>query len=236
MQLMFYANISKKMKDKTDMLFEAIEHPDRFSEEEILNMLKDNELKELYMLMNKTSDALTETDEPDIDDEWKYFVRRNSKSESAFRHFHHSFRIFFNRNVAVILICIVASLAVVAATLGITYSFGHTRIKQEAQKPDVPVATVAAMADTSVDKDSVSVADAAAAEPDIIVFKDESFAAIDVIAGYYGAIVNCDNDKAKELRLYFQWDQKLPLADIIDQLNSFEQIDINLTDNVITIK
>lgn len=236
MQLMFYANISKKMKDKTDMLFEAIERPDRFSEEEILHMLKDNELKELYMLMNKTSGALTETDEPDIDDEWEYFVRRKSKPEPAFRRIHHSFRIFFNRNVAVILICIVASLAVVAATLGITYSFGHTRIKQEAQKPDVPVATVA-ITDTSVDRDSVSVADATAAEPDIIVFKDESFAAmIDVITGYYGATVNCDNDKAKELRLYFQWDQKLPLADIVDQLNIFEQIDINLTDNVITIE
>ena len=50
------------MKDRTDRLFEAIEHPDRFSDDEIQEMLNDPGMQELYKQICKTADALTTTE------------------------------------------------------------------------------------------------------------------------------------------------------------------------------
>ena len=72
---MSYVKISKNMKDRTDRLFEAIEHPDRFSDDEIQEMLNDPCMQELYKQICKTADALTTTEEPDIDREWEQSLR-----------------------------------------------------------------------------------------------------------------------------------------------------------------
>ena len=36
--------------------------------------------------------------------------------------------------------------------------------------------------------------------------------------------------------MYFQWDQSLPLSEIVEQLNNFEQIRISISDKTITIE
>lgn len=142
------------MKDKTDLLFEAIENPDRFSDDEIQDMLDDPGVQELYKQISKTADALTTTDEPDIDLEWEQFVNRQKKSVS--QGFLHSLRVFFNRNAAAVLLCTVASLAVVAATLGVSYSFSHPAVKDE-PIADIEPVTDRSMPETVASKDSVQV-------------------------------------------------------------------------------
>lgn len=218
------------MKDNIDRLLEAIEYPDRFSDEEIREMFDNDEARTLYNLMNKTADAMTETNEPDIDSEWKCFVRNQSKSALSMRRIVNPMRVFFNRNAAAILVCVVASLAVVAATIGVTHTLEHPG------KADEPSAAVVAP-DRTEQKDTATVSAAMQTEPQTVIFKDEPFIAmIRTIADYYGATVNSENEKYEDLHLYFQWDQALPLCEIVDQLNNFEQINIKLTDNAITIE
>ena len=73
--------------------------------------------------------------------------------------------------------------------------------------------------------------------PETIVFKGESFEKILAdIAGYYGATVAFNQASAKSLKLYFEWNQALPLNEVVGQLNNFEQINITLTDKVLTVK
>lgn len=231
MRLMFYVNITMNMKDKTDRLLEAIEHPERFSEEEINEMLEDGEIQELYNLMSKTSDALTKTSEPDIDKEWQRFVKKHDNTSQPKGRIIDSMRLFFYRNAAAILICTVASLAVVAATVGVAYSLDRPKKEELTQKDDEPVSYRAE------ESDSVSISVISPVEPQTVIFKDETFSAMmDAIAGYYGASVNFKNDSSKELHLYFQWDQSLPLDEIIEQLNNFEQIRIDFTDNTLNIE
>lgn len=223
------------MKDKTYRLLEVIEHPDRFSEEEIREMLSDSETSALYKLMNKTSDALTETSDPDIDNEWECFVKNNSKPASSKSRIINPLRVFFNRNAAAILICAVASFAVVAATIGITYSLEHTR-KEPQMDEDMTIAAASTM-DNSEKEDSVPTHEITSIEPRTVIFKNEPFGnIIQTISDYYGASVNYENDKSKELYLYFQWDQTLSLNEIIEELNNFEQINMKLTNNTITIE
>lgn len=56
------------------------------------------------------------------------------------------------------------------------------------------------------------------------------------MAGYYGVTVKFNQDAAKSLLLYFEWDQSLPLNEVVEQLNNFEQINITLTDKALTVK
>ena len=143
------------MKDRTDRIFEAIEHPERFSDDEIQEMLDNPGIQELYKQICKTADALTTTEEPDIDREWEQFVNRQRKSVA--QGLLYSLRVFFNRNAAAVLICTVASLAVVAATLGVSYSLSHTAVNEEAMAADIESATVKSRPEVAPSKNTVQV-------------------------------------------------------------------------------
>lgn len=235
MQLMSYVKISTNMKDRTDRIFEAIEHPERFSDDEIQEMLDNPGIQELYKQICKTADALTTTEEPDIDREWEQFVNRQRKSVA--QGLLYSLRVFFNRNAAAVLICTVASLAVVAATLGVSYSLSHTAVNEEAMAADIESATVKSRPEVAPSKNTVQVDESTPEELRTVVFKDESFGEmISVIADFYGVSAVYKNEKPKELRMYFQWDQSLPLSEIVEQLNNFEQIRISISDKTITIE
>lgn len=235
MQWMSYVKISTNMKDRTDRIFEAIEHPDRFSDDEIQEMLDEPGMQELYKQICRTADALTTTEEPDIDREWEQFVNRQRKSVA--QGLLHSLRVFFNRNAAAVLLCTVASLAVVAATLGVSYSLSPTAVNEEAMAADIESATVKSRPEAAPSKDTVQVDESTPEELRIVVFKDESFGEmISVIADFYGVSAVYKNEKPKELRMYFQWDQSLPLSEIVEQLNNFKQIRISISDKTITIE
>ncbi len=215
------------MNDNTDRLLEAIEHPERFSDDELAALLNDPDMRELYDLMSKTSDAVAETPAYDLDKEWDAFVANNKLSKSFILK-------FFNRHAAaVIALGIVASLAVVAATVGIRYASKHAE--------PTPTETTAIASPEILKTEVVKVADSSASAEnkvvEVVTFKDESFESlINVICEYYGANSTFVNPSVKDLYLYYKWDQSLPLAEVVDELNNFEQINISLTDNMLTIE
>lgn len=223
-----------EMKDKTDRLFEVMENPARFSDDEIRQMLDDEEMRELYGLMSKTTDALTETREPDIDAEWERFTARQPHRAKRVGTLPHIFKLFAARKVAAIL-TVGVSIAAVAATVAVTYSL--VSLKTEKREQIAAESAVAQPGHIAVEnKDSID-SQIPAGEPLTVIFKNESFGnIISRIAEYYGATVKYSNENAKALHLYFQWDQRQPLNEIVDQLNNFEQIDLKLADDTITVK
>lgn len=215
------------MNDNTDRLLEAIEHPERFSDDELAALLNDPDMRELYDLMSKTSDAIAETPAYDLDKEWDAFVANNKLSKKFIL-------TFFNRHAAaVIALGIVASLAVVAATVGIRYVSKHTE--------PTPTEAITVASPEIIKTEVVNVADSSASEEnkvvEVVTFKDESFESlINVICEYYGANSTFVKPSVKDLHLYYKWDQSLPLIEVVEELNNFEQININLKDNMLTIE
>lgn len=216
------------MKDKIDRLFEAVEHPERFSDDEIAKIMEDSETRGIYDTMSKTADLLTETDDPDIDKEWKRFSesRRPGKIITLKRFMPA-------RHAAAAIIAIVASLAVVAATIGFTHAFSDANRHETAQN-EQPVATREASAEATAEATATKGFET---EPEIRIFKDENLEQIlGEISSYYGSSVTFRTPSAMTLRLYFQWDQSQPLDEVVEQLDSFEQIEINLDGNLITVE
>lgn len=215
--------------DKIDRLLDAIEHPDRYSEQEIETMLADPEVMEVYDLLDKTRSAMAPIPTPDVDAEWDTF----RKSHPAARR-RTAFRIFnsVTRNIAASIVIGIASLAAVAAVVGVSVNYVLDR------KADAPSAeTDAVVRENIVSVDTIAVAgEAPAVLPETIVFDNEPLEVIATrVAGYYGYNVEFATDASKTLRLYFRWNQTQTIDEVIESLNNFEQIHISIKGNTIKI-
>lgn len=221
---MSYAKNYLKM-DKIDRLLDAIEHPDRYSDAELASLLADPEVREVYDLLDKTKSSLTQIPTPDVDSEWENFVGAHKR---------RFFRIqnLFSRNIAASIAIGIASLAAVAAVVGVSvnYVLDH---KSEPAAAEVAQAQNATVTPTDT---VAAIDDAPFVAPEIIVFDNEPLETIaNRIAEYYGCHTEFSSDAPKSLRLYFRWNQALPLDEVVESLNNFEQIHLTVNNKTIKI-
>lgn len=219
------------MKDSIDRLLNALEHPENYSDAEVEQLLSDPETHEVYEMLHKAADASAPVPEINIDDEWRRFEAKQPKRRSNILRW---LSFVASRNAAAVVIALVGTLAVVAATIGVTHYFIADKEMAQTEKSEPQKQT--AIADSKVaPTDTIPAETTSLAE--IIVFKGENLERILAdMARYYGVTVKFNRDAAKSLQLYFEWDQSLPLNEVVEQLNNFEQINIILTDKVLTVK
>lgn len=219
------------MKDNIDRLLDALEHPENYSDAEVEQLLTDPEAREVYDMLHKAADASAPVPEINIDDEWRRFEAKQPKRRSNILRW---LSFVASRNAAAVVIALVGTLAVVAATIGVTHYFIADKEMAQTEKSEPQKQT--AIADSKVaPTDTIPAETTSLAE--IIVFKGENLERILAdMARYYGVTVKFNRDAAKSLQLYFEWDQSLPLNEVVEQLNNFEQINIILTDKVLTVK
>lgn len=214
--------------DKIDRLLEAIEHPDRYSEKEIEALLSDPEVSEVYNLLDKTKATLSPISTPDIDAEWDRFSNSHPAKQSR------SYRIFnlFPRNAAASIAIGIASLAAVAAVVGVSVSYTLKKTAETQITEAVQVTNGSAILGDTI----ITVEDTPAVAPEAIVFDNEPLETIiNYIAEYYGYRTEFSTDAPKSLRLYFRWNQAWSINDVVESLNNFEQIQITVKDKTIKI-
>lgn len=219
------------MKDNIDRLLDALEHPENYSDAEVEQILTDPEAREVYDMLRKTADASAPVSEINLDEEWRRFEAKQPKSRPVILRW---LSFMASRNAAAVTIALVGSLAVVAATIGVTHYFNAN--KEMAQTEQAEQQKQTAIADSKV-APTDTIPTETTPLPETIVFKGENLGKILAdMAGYYGVTIKFNQDAAKSLLLYFEWDQSLPLNEVVEQLNNFEQINITLTDKVLTVK
>lgn len=219
------------MNDNIDRLLDALEHPENYSDAEVEQLLTDPEVREVYDMLHKAADASAPVPEIDLDDEWRRFEAKYPRRRPLIFRW---LSFVASRNAAAAVLALVGTLAVVAATIGVTHYF-------IADKELAQTEQIEPQKQTDIANANVAPTDTIPSEttplPETIVFKGENLERILAdIAEYYGATVKFNQDAAKSLQLYFEWDQALPLKEVVDQLNNFEQINITLTDKVLTVK
>lgn len=211
--------------DKYNLVLDIIGHPERYSADRLKELLSDPETREIYNILCKTASAAESNRQIDVDEEWENFSRSYSPRQR---------RLFswFGSRAASITAIVGTSLAAVAAGVAVTVAVTG-RIAGPAADPHaadaVHVAGVARNTSETV-PDSVRVA----VEP--VMFEDAALEVImKAIADVYNVGLIFDNKDAAALHLYYKFDPALPLDDVISQLNTFEQINITLKENTLTI-
>lgn len=216
--------------DKIDRLLDAMEHPENYTPTEIEAMLQDPEVKEVFDMLDKTKSSLQTITTPDIEDEWKRFEEKQRASQNLRMNWFVS---PFSRNAAASIAIAIASFTAVAAIVGV--GIHHLNDSRKTTTKEIEEVTEYKTTPTQPDTiRSVEVAKAKSAE--IIVFDDEPFETIlKKIAEYYDYKVVFNNEVSKSLRLYFRWNQTLPVEETIERLNNFEQIKLTVKDKTIKV-
>lgn len=218
-------------EDKFNRFLDAQEHPEKYSDEELQEILQEG--KDFAKLKSALMEERANNADLDIDAEWKNFCDSHKVKNDGRR---------WIRIAAMFVgFVFIASIAFAAMT-----HFGIIRnpfvkngtavveIKKAAPKKETAKA-IKVNNDTIVQLPKVEQAEPA--KPVTKVFDNATLTEImKEIGNYYNVEVVFANNDAKSIRLYFEWNQSKSLDENIAILNSFNQIVFTRQDNTVTIE
>lgn len=219
-----------KNQDKIELLLDIQEHPEKYSDEQLNSMLsEDEELAEMMEQLATTKRAMTkeeaEDEQLDMDALWQEF---EAKHELEFDEPETKRIRMPLRKIAVMFIGVALTAGVAFAAIQIVRSV--SKPAPEPTKIEAPAAPKAAQPDNEVPADTV-----VAVKP--VVFDNVELAQIMAqIAAHYKAEVEIENEDAGAYRLYFEWNSQETLEHVVERLNRFESINIELNNNKMTVK
>lgn len=224
--------------DKFEKILDIIDHQEKYSDEEIREILQDEECRKLYQTMVEVDSAL-ESPSPiiNVDEEWEKFSQKHQLQEEATQNAAQeavSHPITSWRKLA-------ASIAGFVLISGIAFAAIHTYIKRSQEPTQVT-------ADTHPEVIKSDSAKQVAAKDSLTHPKPEKPAIhktfenvafeqmISEIASYYDLQVKFENNEDKTLRLYYEWDSHSSIENIVKELNQFENVNIELQQNELIVK
>ena len=224
--------------DKFEKILDIIDHQEKYSDEEIREILQDEECRKLYQTMMEVDSAL-ESPSPiiNVDEEWEKFSQEHHLQEEATKKAAQktaSHPITSWRKLA-------ASIAGFVLISGIAFAAIHTYIKRSQE----PTQVTADAHPKTIKSDSAK----QVAEKDSLIhpkpekpaihktFENVAFEQmISEIASYYDLQVKFENNEDKTLRLYYEWNSHSNIENIVKELNQFENVNIELQQNELIVK
>ena len=219
-----------KNQDKIELLLDIQEHPEKYSDEQLNSMLaEDEELAEMMEQLATTKRAMTkeeaEDEQLDMDVLWQEFEAEHELEFDEPETMRVSMPL---RKIAAMFIGVALTAGVAFAAIQIVRSV--SKPAPEPTKIEAPAAPKAAQPDDEVPADTV-----VAVKP--VVFDNVELAQIMAqIAAHYKAEVEIENEDAGAYRLYFEWNSQETLEHVVERLNRFESINIELNNNKMTVK
>ena len=210
--------------DKNQLVFDLIEHPEKYTAEHMEEILSDPETKEIYETLCKADVAMEAQKKVDVDAEWELFSRKHGLTTRR--------RILsFGSRAASIAVIICTSIVAVAAGIAMTVA---VKARKSAPKADDIENTAGYIAEIP---DSVTAsADTVTTVLAPIMFENEPLETImKMVAVIYKIEVKFNSKEAAGLHLYYKLDPALPVDEVVSQLNIFQQINIKRRGNVLTI-
>lgn len=214
-----------------DKVFDIIDHPENYTSDSLAEILTDPEAREIYNMLSLSASAQERRRPDDTDAAWNDFARRYVSTSRRFSGLK-------NRRAASVAVIVGFSVMAVAAGIAVTVAVSKHRTQPEPAVVTVTEANGNAAETTVSAADTVTMQTVAATTPELSpkVFEDEPLETImRQIAAVYGINVKFNNKETARLHLYYKFDPALSLDEIVSQLNTFEQITIQLKDNTLII-
>lgn len=163
-------------------------------------------LKQMYAQESHHDEDIDTSDI--IDEEWTKFEAEHFKQE---RHFH------FSKKIAAMIIGVLTLSGIVYATIRVAGN--------NAQSTQQPTAVVTCPQTSTISEQPIELADSTVVLP--VVFENAELGMIlHEVAAFYQCEVVYKKEKTKRIRLFFTWDKKQSLDDVIETFNKFERFHI----------
>ena len=215
--------------NKTDLLFQMLEQPERYSEAQWQEILADDECREVYTLMAKVKSTAPspEVSGETIDAEWQRLAPSQGPRATI---------IPLWRKVA-------ATAAIALVLFGVSYAavktgfFGlqkQTTEETAAVKPETPAVTAGATPE-AIEQPTDSLMAPAMTEPrlyDNVPLEQM----LSELAAYYHVDVEYRTDDVRSLRLYYEWEPDYSLDMVVDMLSHFESLSISREDGKLIVE
>lgn len=237
--------------DKFEKILDIIDHQEKYSDEEIREILQDEECRKLYQTMVEVDSALLQQNlntqasishspddalssnsslgnsSPNIDEEWEKFSQKHQLQEV-------SHPITSWRKLA-------ASIAGFVLISGIAFAAIHTYIKRSQEPTQVTADTHPEVIKSDSAKQVTAKDSLTHPKPEKPAihktFENVAFEQmISEIASYYDLQVKFENNEDKTLRLYYEWNSHSSIENIVKELNQFENVNIELQQNELIVK
>lgn len=229
--------MSKTMTDmnkdeKRLMLFDMQEHPEKYTDEQVADLLTDAEVKEFLrdMAMARMAVKKANPQKVDVDEAWKEFskanvadkVMRQTKTKAVYRS----------------KIKIAASIAGIIFLSGFTFAavqngwlrfLSSDKTTDDEATPEQVTTTIVPVKDSEERKDTLSM------KP--IVFDNTELGVILAeMSEFYRVKVEYLNAETKHVRLFFNWNKTNTLEQNLEILNAFDRIQIDYADGILKVK
>lgn len=224
-------------EEKLMMLFDIQEHPERYTDEQIENLLADEEANALFQAqaMARMAGKKAKPERVDVDEAWKNFSEchqleseKGAKTSSSRR----------KLKIAASIIGVVFLSGVAWATAihqGWVKGFSSSEESSHINKMEQTSASTSLSADsvkaTAMDmkKDSTDL------KP--MVFDNAELKdVLTLFASFYQVKVEYQNAEAQHVRLFFNWDKQRSLQQNIEILNAFDRINISYSNGTLKVE
>ena len=207
-----------EQNDKIRLLLDMHEHPENYTDEQLVAMLDDQMQEQLATAKR----AMTDIPEPDVDAEWQRFEQEH-------------FAPVKNRRWLKVAAMIAGVMMLSAFTYAAIHAVRHNAVDKAKQptetvipesQPEQAVGPRLGVADTAT---------AVVAEP--VVFDNQPLdQMLEQIAPHYSMQVEFRNEDARALRFYFVWQPDEDLDATLERLNLFESVNISKEGNTIVVE
>lgn len=198
-----------------DRLLEMLDHPEAFSEQEIMDIINcDEATRETYrqlVKVNRARNLQNSVHHPvDVDAAWQQFERKHLAQPKRDRRW----------------LRIAAAIAGIMLMTGIAWAAVHTLSHKD--KTQAETAVTAPAEDDAIVTDEPAVSDTTAEAMVVpIVFDNVPLDEMLVeIAAYYGMTVDVQNDEVRDLRFHYVWNKDDGLSKVLRDLNHFNSVNI----------
>ena len=213
--------------EKINQVIDMVEHPEKYSETQVENILQDEECRQTYLTMMEMRMAFDKdaTEQNlNIDQEWEQLMKCQVQPTS---HFQWS-------KIAASLVGILLLSGIAVAAIH-TFSSSRQKVKQELTD------TVAVMDahKNQVAQDSLKhTEDMSMQKQDLHKTFDNVtlYSMLDEMARYYGVSVEYRNAEAKQLRFYYEWNSEDGLDKVLSELNHSQQMSLSLEGDKIIVE
>lgn len=212
--------------EKINQVIDMIEHPEKYSDAQVEEILQDEECRQTYFTMvemRMTFDKEGALENLDIDQEWQNLQRSQKTSYSRFSWTK-----------------IAASFVGVVLLSGIAVAAIHTYSSHEDNKQIAADTTFVSYKSTNNGQKIIEKQKDGEEKVKKIIHKTFDNVALsnmlEEVSKYYGVTVVFRNEEAKQLRFYYEWNSEDDLSKVVDELNHSQQMNLAVEDGKIIVE
>ena len=181
-------------EEKLQRLLEMQEHPERYTEEEIRQLMTDEECRQLYEQMVRATDAI--------------FSEKVTAKETT---------------IGVLMLSGIAYAAIhIISNVGGNMKSPTQEARVSIQQPQRQNQATEEITDSI---------------PQTRIFENVPLdEMVSELASYYNKVADVQNAQAHDLRLYYKWELKDKIENVMDDLNHFDHVNLVLEDDKLIVK